>query len=339
MEISTTQFLEALEHPDVVNRFQLMLEPMFKAHLDPLSSQLKETVKTLPQTVTTLKAEVKAKDDCIRALQDNVEELQTRVDDLEQQGRKDSVRIFGLPEVDSGTTDEKVTKLCNERMKLEPPLALEAIAVSHRLGLQRTPEDAAAVPPPRPLLVKFVSRRSKQRVMEVRKNLRVPKNTGIMEVDDSQAASSPEIQAGDLQPPSLPIIYITDDLTQLRAKLAYHARVSKRDKNILDTWVTNGKIMVKNLHGRISQVKYLSELEKVKSEWKLFQHFEVYVNWAPADALGINISRSSADALLTKYSVHQTIKLHSFTDRIRIRKLSLDTSLSLLFMTWQFFKL
>ena len=146
-------------------------------------------------------------------------------------------------------------------------------------------------------------------------------------------------QAGDLQPPSLPIIYITDDLTQLRAKLAYHARVSKRDNNILDTWVTNGKIMVKNLHGRISQVKSLSELEKVKSEWKLFQHFEVHVNWAPADALGINISRSSADALLTKYSVHQTIKLHSFTDRIRIRKLSLDTSLSLLFMTWQFFKL
>ena len=139
--------------------------------------------------------------------------------------------------------------------------------------------------------------------MEVRKNLRVPKNTGIMQVDDSQAASSPEIQAGDLQPPSLPVIYIKDDLTKLRAKLAYHARVSKRDKNILDTWVTNGKIMVKNLHGRISQVKSLSELEKVKSEWKLFQHFEVNVNWAPADALGINISRSSADALLTKYSV------------------------------------
>ena len=157
-------------------------------------------MKTLSQTVTTLKAEVKAKDDCIRALQDNVEELQTKLDDLEQQGRKDSVRIFGLPEVDPGTTDEKVIKLCNEWMKLEPPLALEEIAVSHRLGLQKTPEDAAVVPPPRPLLVKFVSRRSKQRVMEVRKNLRVPKNTGIMQVDDSQATSSSEIQAGDLQP-------------------------------------------------------------------------------------------------------------------------------------------
>ena len=96
--------------------------------------------------------------------------------------------------------------------------------------------------------------------MEVRKDLRVPKNTGIMQVDNSQATSSPEIQAGDLQPPSLPIIYIIDDLTPL------HARVSKRGNNILGTWVTNGKILVKNLHGRISQVKSLSELEKVKSE-------------------------------------------------------------------------
>ena len=102
------------------------------------------------------------------------------------------------------------------------------------------------------LLVKFVSRQSKQRLKVVCKNLRVPKNTGIMQAEELQATSSQEIKAGDLQPPSLPIIYITDDLTQLRAKLAYHARVSMRDKDILDTWVPNGKIIMKNLNGRVS---------------------------------------------------------------------------------------
>ena len=146
-----------------------------------------------------------------------------------------------------------------------------------------------------------------------------------MQDENSQATSSPEIQAGDLQTPSLPIIYMADNLAQLRAKLANHARVFKRNKDIQDTWVTKGKIMVENLHGRISLVKSLSKPEKVKSGWKLFQHFEAHVNWAPEDALGINVPRPSADVLLTEYVVHKTIKLQSFTDWKWLGKLSCDT--------------
>ena len=70
--------------------------------------------------------------------------------------------------------DEKVLKLCNVLMKLHPPLQIDEIAVSHRVGEQKpVPQDASAEPsPPHPLLVKFVSRRAKERVMAQKKELR-----------------------------------------------------------------------------------------------------------------------------------------------------------------------
>ena len=41
-------------------------------------------------------------------------------------------------------------------------------------------------------------------------------------------------------------VYISDDLTKRRANLAFQARKLKRDKRILDTWVTNRKVLVKD---------------------------------------------------------------------------------------------
>ena len=78
--------------------------------------------------------------------------------------------------------------------------------------------------PPRTVIVKFTSRRTKSRVMALRKELkelnRSPENTD-------------------------PAIYFQDDLTAPRAKLAYQARVLKREKCVADTWVIDSKIYVK----------------------------------------------------------------------------------------------
>ena len=122
--------------------------------------------------VATLKEEVKNRDQTIQVLQGEVSQLHTRLDDLEQHGRRDSIRIFGLPEEAPGTTDEKVLKLVNGRMKLQPPLALQEISVSHRDGQQSDDGENQdnTRPRPRPLLVKFTSRRSKERVMTARKS-------------------------------------------------------------------------------------------------------------------------------------------------------------------------
>ena len=131
MEQSKTNLLSALGQPEVVERLGLIFEPLLKSHLDPISSKLNDTIKSLTQMVATLKEEVKNRDQTIQVLQGEVSQLHTRLDDLEQHGRRDSIRIFGLPEEAPGTTDEKVLKPVNGRMKLQPPLEFEEISVSH----------------------------------------------------------------------------------------------------------------------------------------------------------------------------------------------------------------
>ena len=173
------------------------------------------------------------------------------------------MRIFGLPETDPGTTDEKVLNLVNQRMKLRPPLRLEEIAVSHRVGPQQAeqvPEDPDTLPPePRPSPVDFVlSRRSKERVMAERKDLRNRKPGELRpgrEKDEARGEDHMDAVNGDTEQ-ELPKVYITDDLTKARVSLAYQARVLKLSKRILDTWVINCKVMIKKSHGHISQVNW-----------------------------------------------------------------------------------
>ena len=266
---SAKKLLAALELQEIGERFALIFEPLLKGHLDPLSSQLSGTIQALSSKVTTLEAEGKVKDAKIATLEKRITQMETTLDDLERHGRRESMRIFRLPETDPGTTDEKVLKLVNQRMKLYPPLQLEEIAVSHRVGPQQpehVPEDTdAPLPGPRPLLVKFVSRRSKERVMAKRKNLR-NQNPGELrpgrENGEAQGEDHTDTVNGDTEQ-ELPKVYITDDLTKARASLAYQARVLKRSKRILDTWVINCKVMIKKCHGHISQVKSSRDLQNL----------------------------------------------------------------------------
>ena len=253
------QLQSALEQQDIVQRFSLIFENQLKTHLDPFTKKLTDAIQSLTQTVTQLKGEIKSRDDTIRSLQSDVIQLQTRVEDLEQHGRRDSLRFFGIPEDKPGNTDDKVLKLCNKRLKLNPPLSKDDIAVSHRVGppKQPTPNDLDTnaepePPPPRAILAKFVSRRIRERVMGARKKLK-----------DPVLAGNHEDPTYDPDTPTWPKVFISDDLTKARAKLAYQARVMKRNKAIMDTWIINCKIMVKDNHGHISQVKTTDDLAEL----------------------------------------------------------------------------
>ena len=48
-------------------------------------------------------------------------------------------------------------------------------------------------------------------------------------------------------------VYISDDLTRSRAKLAYQARQLRNNKRIQDTWVVDSNIMIKDNNNRIFQ--------------------------------------------------------------------------------------
>ena len=55
-------------------------------------------------------------------------------------------------------------------------------------------------------------------------------------------------------------IYLNDELTAHRSKLAYEARLLKRAKKITDTWTAYGKVMVKTLANQIKELKLLDDL-------------------------------------------------------------------------------
>ena len=140
--------------------------------LDPVTHVLQETVKDFQRSVGSLQTSIKRKDEGLRR------DLKAWADDLEQHSRRASIRVFGIPEDTPGTTDQKLLNLCNQAMQLKPPLTHEEIEVSHCVDrieaarLQSRGGETTAVVKPKPIIVKFVSRRTKARVVAYRKNLK-----------------------------------------------------------------------------------------------------------------------------------------------------------------------
>ena len=284
-------FLEALSDDTVVKKQQAVLMPVF----DRLSKALED----IGQMNQHLRKRLDEKDVEIGALHKQVAAMEQKIDAMEQWERKGSIRIQGLSEETSGSVEEKVLDLFNKQMKLRPPVAMEDIEVAYRLPGGRAQarqapahgnirrgsspgenhgernragegnragggdnngesgdgrgdddgdghddgdgqdggsgSDQASRPLlPRSVIVKFVSRRCKSRVMSERKKLKGLKNP---------------------RP-----IYIQDDLTALRANIAYKARQLRNEGKLNDTWVFDSRVLVKDLHNHIKQVNCLNDL-------------------------------------------------------------------------------
>ena len=57
-------------------------------------------------------------------------------------------------------------------------------------------------------------------------------------------------------------IFINDDLTARRAKLSFDARASKRANKIADCWTAYGRVMIKDLAGKVLQLNSASDLPR-----------------------------------------------------------------------------
>ena len=264
-EAFNLQLVHALKDKQVIAAFQ----DIFTMSQQKLTAQ----VAALTKSLDAVKVQLQAKDDQILSLTAENEKLQITVDNLEQYTRRASVRFYGIPESTPGSTDDKILTLCNTHLKFNPPLRREEIEVSHRIG--KTEGKWDAVTKPRPIILKFVSRRDKSRTMQSRKKLRnlhpdTRRPRGRAGVDDD-ALTTPEGEDSnsDGDPTATPPedfpnpVYVEDDLTQRRAKLAFNARCLRRDRIIDSTWVFDTRIMVKDAHGKIIEIKSQSELDKL----------------------------------------------------------------------------
>ena len=77
-----------------------------KAHFDSIVSSLNGTIKNLQQTIGVLQTTILKKDEEIGSLGREVRELRSYQDDPEPHNRSASIRVFGIPENATGTTDD-----------------------------------------------------------------------------------------------------------------------------------------------------------------------------------------------------------------------------------------
>lgn len=153
--------------------------------------------------------------------------LEIQNDALEQYTRRNSLRIYGLPEKEGENTDDLILDFASNELDLN--LTLESIDRSHRLG---RPNQSRG---PRPIIVKFISYRIRQKIYKKRTSLRRRGNT----------------------------IFVNEDLTAKRASLSKRARElrKQRPNQIANTWTSDGRIFIEESQALGGHVRVINSEE------------------------------------------------------------------------------
>lgn len=218
-------FLEALDDPQVAAKLGQIVA---NANAEVLG-----IVSSLREEVSALKSALADRDAVIAELRAEVQEIQQATDDNEQHDRRHSLRISGIG--DQEDTTAAMVSLANNVLNVQPPLVAKDISVSHRLRKPRR----AKPDEPAPVIVRFVSRSDRDRVIRQRRHL-IAYNEGR------------DIKT-----------YINEDLTIKRAKLFAIARTLYKDQIIKQAWTYNGKIKFTTLNGEVKSATTLNDLKQL----------------------------------------------------------------------------
>jgi hypothetical protein len=205
------------------------------AFKDEIRDIMNTRFNSLEAAIADLKQQLTAKDEIItRVRDDNIRlrsELMTvnsRINDLETYNRIDNLIIKGIPESSyseaatpdaqdhgesSDATMATVLNLCDNVLQVK--ISPEDVSVTHRLP--KGPKDKY-----RPIIVRFVNRRARDRVYATRRSLRKSNKTD---------ESSP--------------IYINEHLTKHNGRLAALCRRLLKDRKIVSTWTYQGVVYLK----------------------------------------------------------------------------------------------
>ena len=152
--------------------------------------------------------------------------------DLEQYGRRNNIRIYGLVEPERESADqceEAALKVFNEKLGLRVNKC--DIEAAHRLGPRGRTRPQGGQPYYRPVIVRFVSRKTAEAVLKDRRKLK-----------------------------GTPVV-ITEDLTAKNYRLL---TLSKDHSRVDDAWSSRGSIYAKALgDGRIRKILSETDLERL----------------------------------------------------------------------------
>ena len=229
----------------MAKKLSTIISAEFEFLMKQMSGEMKTAVeennREMKAFIQTQKQEIKKRDEEIRELKDRILQLENTDDELEQYSRRNSLRIFGLPENEVGGEDPTVValKLFNETMELEKagcPVSPAEIDRAHRVG-PKTPGSE------RPMLVKFTQYRPRARVFKAKSKLRT---------------STAGPTTGTTRR-----IFVNEDLTKVRVKLLYQARKAKKEKKIKDCWTHDGQVLIKNNANKVTPIRNNVDLLKI----------------------------------------------------------------------------
>ena len=197
-----------------------------KSHLQKINNQFEEVDKRLYAAKRRVDEQ-----------QEEINELYDLQDKLEQYTRKNSLEIHGVPESAYTSTEEVVLKLTEA---LQVPINPDDIEISHKLDRKGN----------KPIIVRFVSHKSKTSLYKARVKLRNIK--------------LPNLFPGTHSPESKDRISIYENLTSYRKKIVNEANKMRRDGVLLKVWTMDGQIYVKTSpEGRPIRIMELDDLKSL----------------------------------------------------------------------------
>ena len=153
---------------------------------------------------------------------------------LEQYTRKNSVRLFGVKELDDGATSETAeSRAIKEHLQIE--LNEDEIEIAHRVGKYK-PEGKLDCKKARPVLIKFLSHKSKEKVMKQKRRFK----------------------GSDY--------WITEDLTSINAEKLKSLNELRKAGKIKNAWSTDGKIRVRRLNDSVVTVTSVEDIKLLARE-------------------------------------------------------------------------
>ena len=191
--------------------------------IDFLSGKFDEISKQMAE-MKAFNGALKKENDTLKI---QVTTLQRDVQHLEQHNRGQNLEIAGIPEKpqeDIGSVVMTVLK------KIDSGVCDADVDITHRVG-PTTPTDSAhatSARRPRSILVRFSSRRVRNKIYDQRKSLKEVKladlGLGFRETTN---------------------VFINENLTPEMKQLLYKANIARKNKSHRFLWTQNGKILVK----------------------------------------------------------------------------------------------
>lgn len=194
---------------------------------DLVSAMVPEIIKGLEKSVLENVSAAEAEN---ASLRERIEALEMEMDRANQYSRRNSLRVSGIPEEKGENTDTLILNVANS---LGANLT-EEIDRSHRVGKPRPPAKPESATKPRDILVKFGTYRSRQKLYNRRSQLKAQGNSNC---------------------------FVNEDLTRMRSSLLFQCRRLKRKNSILDSWSSDGTVLIKDTSGRIHPINSHKDLE------------------------------------------------------------------------------